>query len=628
MKKINIIVVLLLIFMSCKDEKKAESKNIDIGDFSFSSKDIVANKTFKITYNGNGDLDDSFFYHLINDKSYPYDLEFEDNTAIITVPDSISAVAFNFKLEDDYVNNNKKGFLFKVINEEGESAEDVEASKDIYKVRYGDRFGLEGDAESALSTLESVLEEHPNLKKDWMESHLILARQVGAPKVKEVANAYLSDFSDRKAETLEDFKSLSAIYSSLRDTNRNDSIKKLVSEKYPESELAVSSIIDDFFATKDLNTKEKIFNEHKERLLKSKNAKFVLRSLAQGYYNKGDQDNFETYVNLMDSNMDEASLYNSIAWPLAEKGENLEEAALLSKKSLDLIKEEQQSPKEQPDYLTPKQYHSNLERTYNMYADTYALLSFKKGDIKEAIKYQALAVDEGKDAEVNERYIQFLMEDEQFETAMEKASEFIEDGNSSAKLKAYFKEAVTKADPNKNVDALLANLEEKAKAKELEKLKKSMLDDEATDFTLKNLDGNEVTLSSLKGKTVILDFWATWCGPCKASFPGMQEVVTKYKDDDKVEFLFIDTFEDGKDRLDKVSKFIKDNNYTFNVLVDPKNEESGQFEVANKYKVSGIPTKVIIGPSGKVNFISVGYSGSTEKVVSEIDAMVEILSQS
>ena len=89
--------------------------------------------------------------------------------------------------------------------------------------------------------------------------------------------------------------------------------------------------------------------------------------------------------------------------------------------------------------------------------------------------------------------------------------------------------------------------------------------------------------------------------------------------------FFVDTFESGDDRLDEVQSFITKNEYSFNVLIDPIKEGGTQHIVAKDYKVSGIPTKVIIGPSGNIKFKSVGFNGSAEKTVNEIDAMIELI---
>lgn len=624
MKKLILMVFMASIFVSCKNDEKIDN-SISIGDFSFSSKEIAQNEPFTITYNGSGELEESFYHKIQNSKVLPDDLVFTDNKAIITVPDSITAVAFNIKVDGDFDNNNKKGYLFNVTDKDGNKVADSDASLNYYSMTYGQEFELDSDAKEALSSIESAIKTNPNLTEDWFGSHIYVANQVSGTTGKTVGQKYISEYTSKPEMELKDYETLSSIYYSMRNNEKGDSIVNIAAEKFPDSDLAFRLKANEFFDAKRLEDKEKIFKSHQAKMLKSRNASYMLRVLAMEHYKNGNMDAFNEYVTLMEKNTDKASLYNSIAWPNAEKGEDLESSAKLSLQSLKLVEAEQKDLKEKPDYYSPNQYKNSLVGSYNMYADTYALLSFKNGNIKDAIEYQSKAVSKNSNPEMNERYVQFLMADNQFDKAKEQATKFIEEGQSTAKLKVYFKEAFTKSGDNGNPETILADLEAKAKQKELDDLRKTLLDEDAIDFTLKNLDGEEVTLSALKGKTVVLDFWATWCGPCIASFPGMQKVVDKYKDNENVAFFFVDTFEDGETRLKDVAKFIEDNNYDFNVLIDPKEENGSKHIVANDYKITGIPTKIIIGPSGKVNFKSVGYSGSAEKIVSEIDAMVELL---
>ncbi|MNL20942.1 Sporulation thiol-disulfide oxidoreductase A precursor [compost metagenome] len=153
-----------------------------------------------------------------------------------------------------------------------------------------------------------------------------------------------------------------------------------------------------------------------------------------------------------------------------------------------------------------------------------------------------------------------------------------------------------------------------------------MINTPAPAFALKNLKGEVVDLAKLKGKTVILDYWATWCGPCIQSFPGMQMAVEKYRNDPNVVFLFINTFQREENREKAVKDWVLANpKYTFNVLLDnKKTEDPEQFEVVSQYKVTGIPTKFVIDGNGNIRFKTAGFDGTPEATVKELDIMIDL----
>ncbi len=116
----------------------------------------------------------------------------------------------------------------------------------------------------------------------------------------------------------------------------------------------------------------------------------------------------------------------------------------------------------------------------------------------------------------------------------------------------------------------------------------------APDFTVMSLDGKKVRLSSLRGHPVLLDFWATWCPPCREGLPITNEMHTRFQSQGLKVFAISDEVKKT------VADFVKQNKYTMPTYLDKGNL------AAAKYKVSAIPSVVVINAKGRIVSYSVG----------------------
>lgn len=131
-------------------------------------------------------------------------------------------------------------------------------------------------------------------------------------------------------------------------------------------------------------------------------------------------------------------------------------------------------------------------------------------------------------------------------------------------------------------------------------------------WTLTSREGDEVSLEDLRGRVVVLDFWATWCGPCIAVMPEIQTIHENYPDD-RVAVYGVNVWENGDPE-----EFMDENGFTYGLLL------AGD-SVAEDYRVTGIPTMYVVDPQGVIAFVEVGANPDIGRLLtSAVDSLIAL----
>lgn len=549
-------------------------------------------------------------------------------TATIKTDTSANFIQFGFYVDKDFDNNFNDGYFIQ-LNGENKVREGSYSSLSFFYQYYGRDSGVDPNNEKAFSAIEQEIALYPESKPKNYYGYFNL---LGKVKPESVQPAVEKEIETRmkmglKSET--DYSQVETLYTLAKLPEQSKFVNELRKKAFPEGNWVIEGEFDQLYAEQDKDKKVEIAKSILNKIAtnekwKTRTCDYCKTVIFSSYIRNEQWSQMTEEFNKAKNKADLAGSLNNIAWEWQEKDKNIDKAVELAALAATTVKQEMKNPSQpKPDYLTAKNWDKQREYTYTMYADTYAMTLYKKGDYKkgyEITKEAAITINHGKSAGQINTYAMLAEKALSPSECKKEFEEFVKEGKASSVVTERLKNIYTKEHNNsaEGFDAYLTALEKEAYLKMVEEVRKSIIDKKASTFALKNLKGENVSLENLKGKVVVVDFWATWCGPCKASFPAMQKVVTKYQDNPDVVFLFIDTWESGDNKLKNASDFIEKNRYTFNVLMDDDNK------VIDSYAVGGIPTKFLLDKSGQIRFTSIGFDGNDDKLTKEMDIMIAL----
>lgn len=306
------------------------------------------------------------------------------------------------------------------------------------------------------------------------------------------------------------------------------------------------------------------------------------------------------------------NILNNLAYEWAKAGQDLDSAVTFSQRAVSLAREEFKS---KPWDMDKKRWERTTNQTIGNYLDTYGWALYQKGSYPEALDKLTEAFKLVPEPTIEYHLGMALSKAGQLDPALNHLSAAlagqVED---PGKARADFEEVyLVRYKNKKGLEAMLAQARTQAAVQQQQAdsaESASVVGKPAPDFNLPDLSSNIHKLSELRGKTVVLEFWATWCQPCKMSLP-LVDKAHQALSGRPVVFYAINL--EGDDKKDQVSDFWKQQGYSFPVL------RGGMMGngIDKVYQVTGIPTTYVIDREGIIRYRHIGYRPNLDQMLKE-----------
>lgn len=583
-----------------------------------------------------------------------------------SLPDS--CVSFFLVIKDNLGTidaNNGEGYMFALEDAQGNALSGGKASLAYRFVETYSPYGISYNQERASRLIKEEFQRHPALKPVFFSTYIktINFTDTSAKrKLAREADLIFQNYKEHGAETLD---LLSSLYKKLGQRKKSEKCMELILQEFPESRIAFQRRTlpyqEAFFKAETLEERLKIHhemvqvmeehmnpnsdplntsldNELKTTSLEEKFSRTLLENekysltiqnlqlsklLRENYWKNGD---LSAWFELLDSSkyyFSKQYLYNAFAKKCLVQDTLLEKAYEIATRAVSMTRQHLNAPRtirEQSfTHFADSEIQMSRKKTLVKNLTTQASILHQQNKTEEALDAyrEAVEISDRLNPEINEQFATFLIDVKMFGEAREEIQQAMRIGKHTLEMEQMLDELSNDQNLSEADDSIGSDeLTKEYLASKRATIAATLQNTPAPDFELVSLEGDTVQLSKLRGKVVVLDFWASWCMPCIASFPGMQKAVEKYENDSSVVFLFVNL--DGKEAKDKSRKNIEEKGYGFNVLLDSKNQ------TGPAYSIHGIPVKFVIDQEGVIRFRKGSFEPNTKDEVEELSIMIDL----
>lgn len=503
-------------------------------------------------------------------------------------------------------------------DEEGNILKDAYPSLIAFFTNMGSYvLSLKFDEAKALADMETAFNKHPELKEDYLSPYFRLLSQVKKEKASEIIGKHIEEIKSKESLSKADYKNLMYAHYSIKDREGYQNYLKQLIKAYPTSDEAINEAFYKVYRENDPDKKVALYDSLMT-IYPKKSQQHIMNNITHTYIK---EKNWDAIIEFFDKHQNHLSNheYNDAAWHMAEKGGDLAIAEDFARKAVTLA--HNLSVDDKNIYRSNNDFEESKHHSLGHKYHTLGFVLMQQERYEEALPELRKSLDHHKEKQeyINARYLQALFKAQKYEEVISEGERLIAEAKSNQDLVETYKEAWAMSNrAEEGLEIKLAALHKNALQLKKARILEKMILEKAPEFTLKNMNGEIISSQNLLGKTLVVDFWATWCGPCIQSFPAMDQAVKKFKDDSGTAFLFINTREDGEDRQKKISDLMTKKNLAWEILLDEEDK------TVKAFNVNGIPTKFVIDPEGNIRFKSVGYSGNKEKSVEELALMIEL----